>query len=65
MNTSSKDNNMGKYIDGVKFFPAIYSKYKKLTRDLDIKSYSKRKELWAKPDCIYTLNLEPKHTLVQ
>lgn len=56
---------MGKYIDGVKFFPAIYSKYKKLTRDLDIKSYSKRKELWAKPDCIYTLNLEPKHTLVQ
>eukprot|EP00347_Sterkiella_histriomuscorum_P021813 403332677 len=65
LNTPPKDSSTGKYIDREKFFPAIYSKYKKLTRDLDIKNFSQRDELWKQSDCQHTLNLEPNFSLTK
>ena len=40
MHTPPKDNNFGKYIDRQKFFPEIYSKYKKLAVELDMNKTS-------------------------
>ncbi|CDW77414.1 UNKNOWN [Stylonychia lemnae] len=64
-NLLKKDNNFGKYIDRQKFFPEIYSKYKKLVVDLDLNKGSNRKELWKTSAFDYAQALDPKYTLVK